>query len=119
MLQVHWFHVAVSIGCLVALDAEEARGDGRAEDDQRDAQQVVDDDKAQVGPMRLHREGEILELSAMPPEQRGLPQQEEWEDLALIIMFDTWVSQDLSMEKERRNKVSIHGIWVSSDDNCH
>lgn len=38
-------------------------------------------DKAEVGPMRLHREGEILELSAMPPEQRGLPQQEEWEDL--------------------------------------
>ncbi|MEZ5681293.1 MAG: ABC transporter substrate-binding protein [Erythrobacter sp.] len=38
-------------------------------------------EKAEVGPMRLRKDGALLELNAMPPEQRGLPQQEEWEDM--------------------------------------
>ena len=38
-------------------------------------------DNAEVGPMRLRRDGAVIELTAMPPEQRGLPAQEEWEDM--------------------------------------
>lgn len=38
-------------------------------------------ERAQIGPMRARKDGEVIELSAMPPEDRGLPQQEDWEDL--------------------------------------
>ena len=34
-----------------------------------------------IGPMRLNKQGEVIELNAMPPEARGLPQQEDWEEI--------------------------------------
>ncbi|QPC98536.1 ABC transporter substrate-binding protein [Qipengyuania soli] len=37
-------------------------------------------DKTQIGPMRATREADYIQLDAMPPEDRGLPSQEGWEE---------------------------------------
>ena len=38
-------------------------------------------DGMQIGPMTARRDGEMLELTAMPPEARGLPSQDGWQDM--------------------------------------
>lgn len=36
---------------------------------------------ASIGPMRVDRQSGYIELAAMPPQMRGLPAQEDWDDL--------------------------------------
>lgn len=42
-------------------------------------------DRTQVGPMTAKRNGDTIELVAMPPDQRGLPGQEGWEELVAPV----------------------------------